>query len=141
MSQVIRISDDLYKRLAAHVSGFDTPSNVIERILNEFEGIDSYSNEENCSDTDYDIQQAEALEIVYVEGSEEGFKQQLLESKKAYIKIYFANNTTEIKEWNATRFSESSKVDGNLRSGYLRNWKKKGIYKVELAVDRGRIIQ
>jgi len=141
MSQVIRISDDLYKRLAAHASGFDTPSNVIERILNDFEGIDSYSNEESCSDTDCNIQQAEGLEIVYVGGSEEDFKQQLLELKKAYIKIYFTNNTSEIKEWNAVKFSESSKVAGNLRSGYLRNWQKKGIYKVELAVDRERIIQ
>ena len=37
MSQVIRISDELYKRLAAYASGFDTPSNVIETILNDYE--------------------------------------------------------------------------------------------------------
>ena len=37
MSKVIRISDDLYKRLEAHATGFDTPSNVIEIILNAYE--------------------------------------------------------------------------------------------------------
>jgi len=140
MSQVIRISDDLYKRLAAHASGFDTPSNVIERILNDFEGVDSYSTGDSHSDTNHGIQQAEALEIVYVGGSEEDFKQQLLESKKAYIKIYFTNNTAEIKEWNAGKFSESSRVGANLRGGCLRHWKKKGIYKAELTVDRECLI-
>ena len=37
MSQVIRISESLYKRLETHVRGFDTPSGVIERVLDFYE--------------------------------------------------------------------------------------------------------
>jgi len=40
MSPVIRIPDDLYSRLAQHAEGFDTPANVIETMLNHFEGIE-----------------------------------------------------------------------------------------------------
>ena len=39
MSPVIRISDNLYQRLEAYASGFDTPANVIETILNKYEGV------------------------------------------------------------------------------------------------------
>lgn len=40
MSPVIRVPDDLYSRLEQHAKGFDTPANVIETLLNHFEGID-----------------------------------------------------------------------------------------------------
>jgi len=39
MSQVIRISSELYSRLKQHATGFDTPANVIEKLLNHVEGI------------------------------------------------------------------------------------------------------
>jgi len=39
MSPVIRLSSDIYKRLECHASGFDTPANVIEKLLNHFEGV------------------------------------------------------------------------------------------------------
>ena len=47
MSPVIRISDELFARLESHAKGFDSPSNVIERILNSFEGeeAETYSNQ------------------------------------------------------------------------------------------------
>ena len=34
---VIRVSDELFSRLEAYAVGFDTPSAVIERLLNEYE--------------------------------------------------------------------------------------------------------
>ena len=37
MSQVIRIPESIYKRLESHAKGFDTPANVIERLLNFYE--------------------------------------------------------------------------------------------------------
>jgi hypothetical protein len=37
MCPVIRISDDLYERLAKLAAGFDTPANVIERLVMAFE--------------------------------------------------------------------------------------------------------
>lgn len=39
MSQVIRVSTETYKRLEGHSKGFDTPSAVIERLLNSYDGI------------------------------------------------------------------------------------------------------
>jgi hypothetical protein len=136
MSQVIRISDELYKRLEAHALGFDTPSNVIERILDAFEGI---TTPIRTDPVDPEIQLASSLEIVYFPDTEEIFKQELLKCKKAYIKLHYTNGTSEIKEWNASKFDSSSSVNGNLRSGYLRGWKEKGIYKAELAVNRNEL--
>ena len=140
MSQVIRISDDLYKRLESHASGFDNPSNVIETILNAYENV---KPDLDTSSTVADIpifKPAAKLEIMYLADSEEDFKNQLLISKKAYIKLHYTNDTSEIKEWNAARFGESSSVDGNLRSGYLRGWKERGIFKAELAINQDDII-
>ncbi len=37
MSKVIRIPSELYERLEKHAKGFDTPTNVIESLLNYFE--------------------------------------------------------------------------------------------------------
>jgi hypothetical protein len=44
MSQVIRIPQDLYQRLSFHSKGFETPANVIEKMLNFYEvenGVES----------------------------------------------------------------------------------------------------
>jgi len=39
MSPVIRIAEDLYKRLESQAKGFDTPNNVIERLLDFYESV------------------------------------------------------------------------------------------------------
>jgi hypothetical protein len=139
MSQVIRISDDLYKRLESHASGFDTPSNVIETILDAYEGVSPKPNTSIYAARISETQPANGLDIVYFADSEEDFKQQLLTNKKAYIKLSYTNGESEIKEWAASRFSDSSRVDGNLRSGYLRGWKERGIFKAELSINRDEI--
>lgn len=141
MSQVIRISDDLYRRLEEHATGFDTPSNVIERILNSYEGIDEFHGS-SPSDQAYDegIEPATEIEIRYFADSEEDFKDKLLSTKVAYIKLHYTNGLTEIKQWNASRFNRRSRLDGNLRSGYLRGWKERGIYKAELSVNRADLM-
>lgn len=41
MCPVVRISTETYSRLEKHAVGFDTPSNVIVRILDHYEGTDS----------------------------------------------------------------------------------------------------
>jgi len=38
MSQVIRIPQELYSKLGRHAEGFETPAQVIERILEHYEG-------------------------------------------------------------------------------------------------------
>jgi len=40
MCPVIRVSDELYRRLELYAVGFDTPSSVIERLLDKYEDID-----------------------------------------------------------------------------------------------------
>ncbi len=134
MSQVIRISDQLYKRLEAHTVGFDTPSNVIERILDAYEGV---TKADNTSTSAEQTIASDKLQITYQPATEEAFKEKFLETKKAYIKIFYTDGEIETKEWNSPRFVESSKVSGNLRSGYLRNWKEKGIFKAEVSINQG----
>lgn len=135
MSQVIRISDELYRRLEAHASGFDTPSNVIETVLNSYEASNPKPNTPTVSASFPEIEPAKSLDICYIDGTEDDFKQALLTRKKGYIRIHYTNGTSEVKEWNAARLSSSSKIDGNLRSGYLRGWQKRGIFKAELSTN------
>lgn len=139
MSQVIRISDDLYKRLEAHATGFDTPSNVIENILNAFEGVTTDNLKTQNNSKSHEIKPAKELEIIYFSDSEEDFKKQLLSTKEAYIKLHYTNGKSEVKKWNASRFTSKSRVDGNLRSGFLRGWKQKGIFRAELSVNANDI--
>ena len=77
-----------------------------------------------------------SLKIVYYPADEESFKQELLQKKIAYLLLHKLDGTKEIKEWNASNFQAHSSVNGNLRSGYLRNWKKKGIVKAEISTTK-----
>ena len=71
MSQVIRVTDELYKRLEAHASGFVTPSDVIERILDAYEGI--APNSSSTREIGRKMERSDHLEIAYHSGTEEGF--------------------------------------------------------------------
>lgn len=46
MSRVIRIPVEIYTRLEKHAQGFDTPANVIEKLLDYYEGGQQESLEE-----------------------------------------------------------------------------------------------
>ena len=63
MSPVIRISDNLYQRLEAYASGFDTPANVIETILNKYEGVPSSPQSSSNLEQNRDIQKEKEKEI------------------------------------------------------------------------------
>ena len=41
MSHVIRISDKVHERLATHALGFETPTRVIEKLLDQVEGVET----------------------------------------------------------------------------------------------------
>ena len=73
MSKVIRISDNLFKRLEAHASGFDTPSNVIEIILNAYESNISGTESDRNSVRNAKNQSASKLDLVSSSNSEEIF--------------------------------------------------------------------
>lgn len=131
MSQVIRISNDLYKRLESHADGFATPSSVIETILDAYEGKEPKKNHDN-----QEVSVSNKLDIKFYPESQKEFKNQFLEIKKAYIKLTYTDGTIKINDWNSPRFSETSSVMGNLRSGCLRNWKQKGIVMAEIALTK-----
>jgi len=135
MSQVIRVPESLYNRLEEHAHGFDTPANVIEKILNFYEANCSEEIEATEVQKEIAIESPNELEIVYHPGGERIFKKALLENKKAFICLHKVDGSSEIKIWNAAKFSPHSDVNGNLRSGYLRGWKKKGIYKAVIAIN------
>jgi hypothetical protein len=65
------------------------------------------------------------------------FKHQLLKFKRAEITIHYGDGRTETRQWNASGFSESSNVFGNLRSRpeFRRGeWQSRGIVKVHVRV-------
>ncbi|MBA5249036.1 MAG: hypothetical protein FE834_05815 [Gammaproteobacteria bacterium] len=154
MSQVIKIDEQLYQRLSTHVKGFETPSQVINKILDFYEKenniesnsvenmIDRYEKENNIT-SDSPIQllvSATRLDIIYHPiNDENAFKRALLKTKLAYVKMYKTNGESEIAEWHATRFTESSSVKGNLTSGYLRDWRNRGIFKAEISIDKASL--
>jgi hypothetical protein len=132
MSQIIRIEKNLYQRLAKYSNGFETPSQVINKM------IDFYETKNNIEPSiELVTEKSTNLEIIYYPINDvNNFKQLLLEEKMAYINIHKINNETKIIEWNAYRFKDSSDIEKNLRSGYLRDWKDKGIFKAELSINK-----
>ena len=113
-------------------------ANVIEKILNAYEKVAPVGNRNHLPSNTM-AKSATDLEILYFSGSkkitEEKFKRELLDQKESNVKLCYTNETQKIKEWNASRrFNKKSSVENNLRSGYLREWRKKGIYKAELRV-------
>ncbi|MFH1216670.1 MAG: hypothetical protein V1706_09235 [Pseudomonadota bacterium] len=133
MNKNIEIPGSLYQRLGLHANGFETPASVIERMVTFYEeqtGIGNKMPVEAMSMIPM------SLEIVYYPSGEESFRQALLQKKVAYLLLHKIDGTKEFKEWNALSFNDRSSVNGNLRSGYLRGWKKKGIIKAEISTSR-----
>jgi len=137
MSQAIRIPVNLYQRLSSHAEGFDTPANVIERMLNFYEeqkGLESTAKHESVN------KESTSLEIIYYPSDEQSFKKLLLQTKMAYVLLHKVDRSKELKDWNASKFSTYSNVNANLRSGYLRSWKTRGICKAEVSTNKDDLI-
>ncbi|MEE1672861.1 hypothetical protein [Agarivorans aestuarii] len=117
MSRNIQFSDEIFSRLEKLAVGFDTPEAVIVRLLDQVEG----KPESKPSLSFYPEDEVE-------------FKQQLLDTKEAEVVIYKVDGSREVNHWKASRLSDSSNLRGNLWSGPLRNWKDKGIQKVDLSI-------
>ncbi len=133
MSQAVRIPTQLYDRLAEHAKGFDSPANVIKRLLNYYE---DHENIVSTRSMKPEHSPSNNLEILLYPEDEKKFKELLLVNKKAFVRLYKTDEHHETKEWIASRFSETSNLIGNLRSGPLRGWKEKGIYKTVIAINR-----
>jgi hypothetical protein len=117
MSNNIELTSTTFSRLEQLAVGFDTPETVIIRLLDANEGK-----------TD------NKPELTFFPSDEIQFKRQLISSKEAEVVLYKHNYPREILHWNASRLSETSNLRGNLWSGMLRGWKKKGITKADLSV-------
>ncbi len=66
------------------------------------------------------------------------FKELLIESKSAYISIFYNNGEKEIKEWNASNITEKSNLIGNLRSRQefrQGNWQVLNIQRIEVSIN------
>jgi hypothetical protein len=137
MDKEIEIPIELYERLSFYAKGFDTPANVIERMLNFYEeqkGVESTVESVAVSKA------PTSLDIIYYPSDENSFKQLFIKTKKAYVLLHKVDGSSELKVWSGSNFDSSSSVNGNLRSGYLRGWKKKGIYKAEISTDENDVI-
>ena len=131
MCPVIKISDDLYKRLENYAEGFDTPAAVIERVLNIHEGK-SPSDDDNL---DHAI--AAKPKVIFHPSDEKEFLRRLVENGSAYVRVLKRDGSLDTSEWHASRMTLDSNLRANIWSGRLRDWKEKGIVKAEFAIDRG----
>ena len=136
MEKQIAISTNLYKRLEAHAVGFDTPQDVMARILDYYESNSGQTvNKVLLPHIDDKPIRSLQLEINMIPNNELEFKKLMLERKLAWVKIFKLDGTEDIKLWKVQAFTSDSDLKGNLRSGYLRGWKEKGIYKAVLAIN------
>lgn len=116
----ISISESTYKRLEQKAIGFDTPEQVIIRLLDQSDGFSSSKPE------------------LYFAPNEDEFKRDFLNSGISEIALYYKSGKREIVHWKAKKFTKDSNLRANLWSGYLRNWSDKGIIKAELvALPKG----
>ena len=133
MCPVIRVSEELFTRLESHAIGFDTPSAVIERLLDKYDGVNK-DQKVDLVDIDKEYTYVKP-ELIFNPTNEDEFKRRLLQEKQANVVIYLSNGSIEEYKWIANKFSDSSNLRGNLWSGFLRGWKKKGIVKAELSIN------
>ena len=133
MCPVIRVSEELFTRLESHAIGFDTPSAVIERLLDKYDGVNK-DQKVDLVDIDKEYTYVKP-ELIFNPTNEDEFKRRLLQEKQANVVIYLSNGSIEEHKWIANKFSDSSNLRGNLWSGFLRGWKKKGIVKAELSIN------
>ncbi len=116
----ITVSDEIFQRLEKLAIGFDTPERVIERLL---DGVNADSHKST-----------DARPTLTFLPDEATFKNELLARKIAQVVLHFQDGERDVLHWNASRFQPSSKLRANLWSGFLRNWKERGITAAELSV-------
>ncbi len=130
MCPVIRVSDNVYKKLGSLVIGFETPESVIIRLLKQT-GHTIEEKEKIISEN--------ILPIILNPSDENVFKKLLLLKKNAIIKIIYNNGKVVERVWKANRISPESNVIGNLRSRpefRQGEWQRRKISKVEVSIDK-----
>ncbi|EPM4947192.1 TPA: hypothetical protein NJ372_003533 [Vibrio parahaemolyticus] len=115
----IELSQETYLRLGKHVIGFETPDNVICRLLDFYESRTV----------------TEKPELVFIP-SEDEFRQCLINQKQAWKVFQYADGRVSTEEWSAQQFGEHSNLKSNIWSGALRGWKNKGIVRLTLTTEK-----
>jgi hypothetical protein len=124
---VLRISQQLYNRLENHAAGFDTPAQVMERILNHYENIPDLPKNEAPAKGSMN----KAKPQLIFKPSEDDFRRSLVEGYEAQIIIRYQDGSESNKQWRPSRYTESSNLRGNIWSGFLRGWKEQDIVSAE----------
>jgi len=142
MSKSIEISSAIYERLGKVANPFETPESVISRLLDFYENhqFQDINTDESTPLSHLEIRTFGKLEINFFPSDLTEFKSMLLANKQAWVMLYRQDGSKDIHQWNAMRFTERSDVLGNLRSGYLRGWRDKGIVKADVAINREDIL-
>ena len=127
MPPVIRIPESLYQRLSAHAEGFDTPANVIEKLLNQIEGTPPSAGSTGSNEP-------HRPELHFFP-SEDTFRKGLIEGKTGQVVLHFADGGKRDKPWHPSRFTERSNLRANIWSGLLRGWEEKQIVSAEFHME------
>ena len=147
MQKTIEISSNLYERLGKLAQTFETPQDVIIRILDSFEVVGSKIESDRIvnkatsilKNESQNVKRYNKLDINFFPPDLIQFKSLLLKEKQAWVLLHMVDGSKNLHQWNTSRFSETSDVLGNLRSGYLRDWRDKGIISADIAINKNDI--
>ena len=147
MQKAIDISSNIYERLGKLAQTFETPQDVIIRLLDSFEEVGSKIESDRIVNEATSILRNEPknvrkynkLDINFFPSDLVQFKSLLLKKKQAWVLLHMVDGSKNLHQWNTSRFSETSDVLGNLRSGYLRDWRDKGIISADIAINKNDI--
>ena len=126
---MIRVSPQLYKRLESHARGFDTPAEVITRLLDEYEGVEHGKAAEPKMEADLPKPELRFFP------DEEGFRAHLINGGDGKVVLLRSDGSKEHKVWSSVRFKPSSNLRANIWSGYLRGWRENQIIRAEFHVQ------
>jgi hypothetical protein len=131
VSPVIRISDSLYRRLEGYAEGFDTPALVIEKLLDDHDGISA----EDKSIAKVPMSARPKPELIFYPADEAEFLKQLVQNDTSWVYIHLIDGSVVPSVWDASRMTLGSNLRANIWSGRLREWKEKGIVKAEFFIN------
>ena len=134
MTMRIKLNQHTYSRLESIAQGFgDKPGNVIRKLLDYYEGKYGFQPAETVQAVKEDIRRRPIPEF-YPNGMKD-FRRRLLVDKRAVRRVTYQDGGSEILLWKAENFRPESNLMGNINTGVLRDWRQKGIVRLEIAID------
>jgi len=103
-------------------------TNIIENEIKRETEIETMASSETITTDDF-VNELQLLPNKKI------FREKLLKFRNARWTITYKDGRIEKGIWPAKNITESSNIIGNIRSGYLRNWKEKGIVKAIFEVE------